>query len=37
MNLRGEGGFTEQEFYRLKNLVRRIKLELLNVEETEDM
>ncbi|KAF0039289.1 hypothetical protein F2P81_007524 [Scophthalmus maximus] len=36
MNLRGEGGFTEQEFYRLKNLVRRIKLELLNVEEDED-
>ncbi|KAF0039332.1 hypothetical protein F2P81_007567 [Scophthalmus maximus] len=37
MNLRGEGGFTEQEFYRLKNLVRRVKLELLNVEENEDI
>ncbi|KAF0046101.1 hypothetical protein F2P81_002630 [Scophthalmus maximus] len=37
MNLRGEGGFTDQEFYRLKNLVRRIKLELLNVEDNEDI
>jgi hypothetical protein len=34
MSIRGEGGFSEQEVYRLKKIVLRLKQELNNVEDT---
>ncbi|CAL8385859.1 unnamed protein product [Boreogadus saida] len=35
MNIRGEGGFTEKEYYRLKKIGQRLAKELSNVEDAE--
>ena len=35
MNIRGEGGFTEKEYYRMKKIGQRLAKELSNVEDAE--